>query len=94
MLRAGLERVETKLKKAVRKPRDGTLKKIRLQAERTDWKIIYDEVDIKMRRTDLDQIEILKAFLPNVYDASKQQTFFDKIKTANFKLLAEQNEGE
>ncbi|MGD0625912.1 MAG: hypothetical protein ABSB32_14495 [Thermodesulfobacteriota bacterium] len=35
MLRAELERVETKLKKAVRKPRDGTLKKIRLEAERT-----------------------------------------------------------
>ncbi|MGD0625911.1 MAG: hypothetical protein ABSB32_14490 [Thermodesulfobacteriota bacterium] len=47
-----------------------------------------------MTRIDLDQIEILEAFLPNVYDASKQQTFFDKIKTGNYKLLAEQNKGE
>lgn len=89
LLRAELDRVEAKLKKSVRRPRTGTIQKIKLQAERTAWKIIYDEVDIKMSRIDLDQIELLEAFLSNVYDASKQQTFFDRIKSGNLKLLGE-----
>ncbi len=87
MLRSHIDKVEKKLRESVRRPHKGTGEKIRIQAERTAWKIISDEIDIKMTRIDLNQIEMLEGFLPYAYDARKMQTFFEKIKEGGMKMI-------
>ncbi len=87
MLRAKVSKVEKKLLQGVKKPRKSTFEKISIQAERTAWKILAEEIAIKMTRLELDQTELLEAFLPYVYDAERKQTFFEKIKEDHLRLL-------
>jgi hypothetical protein len=86
-LPARVEKVKDVLLKASKRPRDGTIQKIREQAEKTAWKLVSDWVEIQLTLVDLDQAEIVEVFLPHVYDASKNQTLFDKMKVTNYKLL-------
>jgi len=86
---ARVDRVEKRLKEAVRRPRTGTMNRITDQAEKTAWKILADWVDIQMALVDLDQVEIMEVFLPYAYDAAKKQTLFDKVKNGSLKLLKE-----
>jgi hypothetical protein len=84
---ARVEKAEERLRSQIKKPRAGTMKKIADQAERTAWKIVSDWVDIQMSLIDLDQVELIEVFLPYVYDPSKEQTFFERIKEGGYKLL-------
>jgi len=86
---ARIDRVEKRLRESVRRPRNGTISRIKDQAQRTAWKILADWVDIQMSLIDLDQVEMLEVFLPFVYDVGRKQTFFEKIKDGNLKLLKE-----
>lgn len=86
---ARVERVEKRLREAVKRLRNGTLSRITDQAEKTAWKILADWVDIQMALVDLDQVEIMEVFLPYAYDAVKKQTLFDKVKDGSLKLLKE-----
>jgi len=86
---ARVDRVEKRLREAVKKPRNGTMDRITDQAERTAWKILADWVDIQMALVDLDQVEIIEVFLPYAWDAFKKQTLFDKVKDGSLKLLKE-----
>jgi hypothetical protein len=88
-LPARIDRVEKQLRESIKRPRSGTLSKIKDQAERTSWKILADWVDIQMSLIELDQVELMEVFLPYVYDYGKKQTFFDKMKSNNFSTLLE-----
>lgn len=61
--------------------------KIPAQAERTAWKIISDWVEAQMAMIELAQVEMMEVFLPYVYDAAKDQTFFESLRASNFKHL-------
>ena len=86
---ARIARVEKRLLDQVKKPRNGTVSRIKDQAERTAWKILADWVDIQMTLIDLDQVEMMEVFLPYAYDAAKKQTLFDKVKEGSLKLLTQ-----
>lgn len=89
-LPAKVENVERNLRSMRKKPpKTSQLQEIRLQAERTAWKIISDWVDIQMSLIELDQAEFMEIFLPYAYDGMSKQTYFQMVKENNFKLLPE-----
>lgn len=73
--------------KEIKKPQAGTKEKIREQAERTAWKIVSDWVEVQLSMILLEQALPLQVFLPYVYDPVKDQTFFERLESQNFKLL-------
>jgi hypothetical protein len=86
-LPARIDRVERRLREAVRRPRKETLSRIGEQAQRTAWKLISDWVDVQMTFISLDQVEFIEVFLSYIYDPAKEQTFFERIKKDEYKLL-------
>lgn len=86
-LPARVDRVEQRLRKSIKRPRSGTMNKISDQATRTAWRLLSDWVEVQMSLIELDQAELIEVFLPYMYDPSKEQTFFEKIKKDGFKLL-------
>lgn len=73
--------------KAVKKPRADTEKKLRAQAERTAWKITSDWVEIQMSLIEMGQGEFMQLFLAHIWVGNS--TFYNKLKTENFKMLTE-----
>lgn len=71
----------------ISRPRPDTRKKTEQQAERTAWKIVSDWVEVQMSMIRLEQAEALQVFLPYVWDPASEQTFYDKLKKANYKAL-------
>ncbi len=71
----------------IKRPRPDTRKRIEQQAERTAWKIISDWVECQLTMIRLDQAEPLQVFLPYVWDAAKEETFYEKLKKTNYKAL-------
>jgi hypothetical protein len=69
------------------KTRPETLKKIGEQAVRTAWKIVADWIDAQMAMIELAQVDLLEVFLPYVYDRSRDQTYYQRIKARGFKAL-------
>lgn len=55
------------------------------QAERCAWKNLYELVQLQLDMISLDQVEVMQVLLPYLTDGS--QTFYEKIKASNFKLL-------
>lgn len=66
----------------------------RKQAERTAWKIVSDWVEIQIAMVMMKQMDLIQAFLSQVYDPAKDQTFYLRMKDNNFKQLGfnEKNE--
>jgi len=86
-LPAKISECEKILRSGVKKPRKDTLKRIKQQAERTAWKMIFDWVDIQMTMIKLNQAEFMQVFMPYLYDHSKQQTYFEEMKARGFQKL-------
>jgi hypothetical protein len=57
------------------------------QAERICWKQMHEWVYLQLSLIELDQLEKLEAFFPYLYDITKQETYFEKIKSGGFKAL-------
>ena len=85
-LPANVDGVYQALRAAVKRPRRGTLDKLRDQASRTAWKLMQDWVEVQMSLIQMQQAEFLQVFLPYVWDG--QRTFYAVLKDSGFKLLA------
>jgi hypothetical protein len=86
-LPARVDRVEKQLRNLVRRPRSNTMDRISGQAERTAWRLLADWVDVQMSLVELDQVELVEVFMPYIWDPTKNQTFFEKMKINGFKML-------
>jgi hypothetical protein len=86
-LPARVDRVEKQLRGLVHRPRSGTMDRIADQAERTAWRLLADWVDVQMSLIELDQAELVEIFMPYIYDYSKNQTLFEKMKVNGFVML-------
>jgi antitoxin component of RelBE/YafQ-DinJ toxin-antitoxin module len=64
---------------------------LKLQAERTAWKLLFDWVAIQVSMIQIKQVELLEVFLPYAYDYKNEQTFFEKAKGTGFKQLTQEN---
>jgi hypothetical protein len=63
------------------------------QAERTAWKLMQDWVEVQMSMIQMKQADFIQVFLPYVWDAQLQQTFYQRLKTTGFRaLLPEKSE--
>lgn len=67
--------------------RDSVKQNVFEQAKRTAWKLLFDWVSIQVSMIQIQQVEMLEVFLPYAYDVRKEQTYFEKLKENNFKML-------
>lgn len=72
---------------SVKRPRPSTKENIRMQSDRTAWKILSDWVDIQVTMIQLEQAELTEVFLPYFYDQKTNKTLFEKVAANEFKLL-------
>lgn len=86
-LPAKVDQVEEALKKSYKRLAPATLKTISEQSERTAWKICSDWVEIQATIIKLQQAEFIEVFLPYVYRIDSDQTFFEQLKSTNYKAL-------
>jgi hypothetical protein len=45
-----------------------------------------------MSLIELDQVELVEVFMPYIYDYSKNQTLFEKMKVSGFAMLEDRTE--
>jgi hypothetical protein len=62
---------------------------LKSQANRTAWRIVFNWIEIQVAMVQLKQADAMQVFLPYAYNAQSQQTFYDKIKGNEYKLLLE-----
>lgn len=86
-LPANPQAVYDSLAREVSRPRSGTLERLKLQSDRTAWKIQQDWLEIELTKMKLNQTEPLQAFLAYIWDG--EQTFYEKLKGSGFKQLPE-----
>lgn len=86
-LPAKVEQVAGALKSSYKRITTAALRNISEQAERTAWKICSDWVEIQATMIRLEQAEFIEVFLPYVYKIDSNQTFFESIKSKNYKAL-------
>lgn len=75
------------IKQRSRNPKPNQREAIRMQADRTAWKILSDWIDIQVSLVQIQQADVIEVFLPYSFDVRSNQTLFDKVKSGNFKLL-------
>lgn len=73
--------------KEVKRPQPDTKKRVFEQAERTAWKIVSDWVEIQLAMIQMEQAEMMQVFLPYAYNPATDTTFYDKMKSSEFKAL-------
>jgi len=89
-LPANADAVYATLRQAIKRPRPGTLAKLREQSDRTAWKLMQDWVEVQLSLIEMQQVEFLQVFLPYVWDG--QQTYYQALKEQNFLALPESTE--
>lgn len=86
-LPANVEKVKKWLRK--KKP-NGTDKTIAEQAERIAWKQQYEILHLQLGQIEMEQLEKLEVFFPYLYDISRNETYYQKLKSNGFAgLLSE-----
>lgn len=78
---------EHMIKQRSRPPKASQREAIRMQADRTSWKILSDWIDIQVSLIQLDQAEAVEVFLPYIFDGRNNRTLYESMKENNFKLL-------
>jgi len=73
------------LRKECKRPRNGTLEKLKCQSDRTAWRIQQEWLEIELTKIGLNQTEPLQAFLAYIWDGNK--TYFTALKERSFKGL-------
>lgn len=87
-LPARVAECEKVLRSRLKKPTSETFRRIAAQSERTAWKIISDWVDAQMAMVELAQINVMEVFLPYVYDAANDRTYYQVLEARGLgKLL-------
>lgn len=86
-LQVNSDSVFTILKSKVKRPREGTLDKIKVQSVMTAWKILSDWVEVQCALIQMEQAEFMQAFLPYLFDFESNQTLFQKVSNGSIKLL-------
>lgn len=87
-LPANHDGVYQSLRKEMRRPRPGTLEKLRDQAMRTSWKLMQDWVEVQISLIKMQQVDFLQVFLPYVM-VDNNRTFYAAIKEKNYLALPE-----
>lgn len=90
-LPANHDAVYQTLKKEIRRPRPGTMEKLRDQAMRTSWKLMQDWVEVQISLIKMQQVDFMQVFLPYVWDG--RRTFYAALKEQNYLALPESSEG-
>jgi hypothetical protein len=86
-LPARWEKVFDKMWREVRKPRPDTEKRLREQAQRTAWKLLYDQIAVQVSNVLIDQQDAAETFFPYLYDGKRNATIYELAKSTGFKQL-------
>jgi hypothetical protein len=86
-LPARVDKVFAKLWKEVRRPRKETEQKVREQAERAAWKLVYDQVAVQTANILIEQQDAAEAFFPYLYDGKRDKTLYELAKDSGFKQI-------
>lgn len=86
-LPARVDEVEKIMMSEKKKLHRDTAARVKDQANRTAWKLLVDWVQVQCSMILLNQAEAIEIFLPYLYNPQSNQTFFNKIKAGNFKML-------
>lgn len=84
-LPANPQAVYDALRKECKRPRAGTLQKLKDQSDRTAWRIQQEWLEIELTKISLNQAEPLQAFLSYIWDG--KQTYYTALKESKFKGL-------
>lgn len=61
--------------------------RVREQALRTAWRLLFNRIEMDVTDIKLGQMELMEVFLTRAYDMNKGQTFFERLKESKFKQL-------
>ena len=89
LLPAKTEAVFKVLSSKIKRPHHGTMARIKEQANRTAWKLMQDWLEIQLSMIEMEQIELLQAFMGYIYNG--QATLYEIMRDNGFKMLAERN---
>lgn len=81
------DEVYESLRGEIKRPHNGTLDRLKEQADRTAWKIQQDWLEIELTNIRLNQKKPLQVFLSYLWDG--HQTYFDILESRGFKALPE-----
>lgn len=71
---------------------NGKEQALRDQAERIAWKQNHEWLHLQLSMIEIEQAEPLELFFPFLYDPSSRQSYYDKLKSQDFKgLLPDSN---
>jgi hypothetical protein len=81
------DKVFKKMWRDVLKPHKGTEDRVRDQAQRTAWKLLYDMVAVQVSNILIEQQDAAEAFLPYLYNGKTDRTLYEAAKENGFKAL-------
>ena len=77
--------VYKQMMKGVKRPRPNTESLVKAQAQRTAWKLLYDQVSVLVSNVLIDQLSAVEAFMPYLFDGEK--TLYENARDRQFKGL-------
>ena len=86
-LPANVSTISEMMLSEIKRPHPGTKNRIKEQAERTAWKLLLDWVEVQVSMILIGRREVIEVFLPYLYDFKKDETFYQKLVSSNFKML-------
>ena len=86
-LPARSEKVEKVLRASMKRPRPETLNRLKDQAERTAWRMLDEWVHIQLSLVQIEQVDFLEVFMPYLFDAKSERTYYELMRDNGFKML-------